>query len=253
MIVRAHGGPNSQYSTSFSHEFQLLTAEGYVVFYSNPRGSSGYGEPFGRAIWADWGNKDLNDVVAGVNYVIKQGYVDPQKVGIFGWSCGGIMTNYAITRTNRFKAAVSGASESDYFCCYGYDDLHLWWEELGLPWENFELYRKISPIKDVKKVKTPTIFMCGQFDYRCPLPQSEQMYLSLKRLGVETELVIYPKESHGIRRIGPGRLGIFTDFYNLFNRGVQTAVFNRVTSVNFGLASGVNTGRFIRVSVRYRF
>jgi dipeptidyl aminopeptidase/acylaminoacyl peptidase len=202
MIVRPHGGPNSQYSTSFNSDFQLLAAEGYVVLYPNPRGSSGYGEPFGRAIWADWGNKDLKDVMAGVDYVVKQGYVDPQKLGIFGWSYGGIMTNYAITRTNRFKAAVSGASESDYFSCYGYDDLHLLWEEeLGLPWDNFELYRKISPIIDVKKVKTPTVFMCGQFDYRCPLPQSEQMYLSLKRLGLETELIVYPGESHGISRL----------------------------------------------------
>ena len=201
MVVKAHGGPQAQYSTSFNLEFQLLTAEGYVVLYTNPRGSTGYGEPFCRAIWADWGNKDLKDVMAGVDYVIKQGYVDPEKLGISGWSYGGIMTNYAITRTNRFQAAVSGASESDYFSCYGYDDLHIWWEtELGLPWENFQLYRKLSPIADVKKIKTPTLFMCGQNDYRCPLPQSEQMYLSLKRLGLETELVIYPGESHGISR-----------------------------------------------------
>jgi len=201
MILRAHGGPVSQYGATFNHEFQLLAAEGYVVLFTNPRGSSGYGEPFSRAIWADWGNKDLKDVVAGVDYVIKQGYVAPDKLGVSGWSYGGIMTNYAITRTNRFKAAISGAGESDYFSCYGYDDLHIWWEtELGLPWENFELYRKISPIKDITKVKTSTLFMCGQFDYRCPLPQTEQMYLSLKKLGVETELVIYPGESHGIRK-----------------------------------------------------
>ncbi len=202
LIVRVHGGPNDQFNTSFSHEFQLLAAEGYVVLYVNPRGSSGYGEPFGRAIWAEWGNKDLKDILAGVDYILKQGYVDSQKICIYGWSYGGIMTNYAITRTNRFKAAVSGASDSDYFSCYGYDDLQLWWEEeLGLPWENFDLYRKLSPIKDVAKVKTPTLFLCGQFDYRCPLPQSEQMYLSLKRLGVKTELVIYPGESHSLTRL----------------------------------------------------
>ena len=202
MIVRAHGGPNSQYSASFSHEFQLLTAEGYVVIFTNPRGSSGYGEPFGKAIWADWGNRDLKDVMAGVDYVLKQGYADPERLGVYGWSYGGIMTNYAITRTNRFKAAISGASEADYYSCYGYDDLHRYWEEeLGLPWENRDLYWKLSPIKDVKKVTTPTMFMCGQFDYRCPLPQTEQMYLSLKRLGLETEMIIYPGESHGIRRL----------------------------------------------------
>lgn len=219
MIVRAHGGPNSQYSTSFSHDFQLLAAEGYVVLYTNPRGSSGYGEPFGKAIWADWGNKDLKDVMAGVDYVIKQGYVDANRLGIYGWSYGGIMTNYGITRTNRFKAAVSGASEGDYSSCYGYDDLHLWWEEeLGLPWKNYELYRKISPIKDVEKVKTSTLFMCGQFDYRCPLPQSEQMFLSLKKLGLETELVIYPGESHGIRSLDfqLDRLKRVTNWFNKY-------------------------------------
>lgn len=201
MIVKAHGGPQGQYGNYFSHEFQLLAAEGYVVLYTNPRGSTGYGYEFGRAIWADWGNKDLKDVIAGVDYAIKQGYVEPERIGISGWSYGGMMTNFAIVWTDRFKAAVSGAGVADYFSSYGYDDCQNWWEtELGLPWENFELYRKISPIKDVKKVKTPTLFMCGQNDYRCPLPQSEQMYLSLKRLGVETELVIYPGQSHGISR-----------------------------------------------------
>ncbi len=202
LIVMVHGGPNAQYETSFRFEFQLLAAEGYAVLYTNPRGSSGYGEPFGRAIWADWGNKDLKDIMAGVDYALQQGYIDPSRIGIYGWSYGGIMTNYAITRTTRFRAAVSGASDSDYFSCYGTDDLHLWWEEeLGLPWENFDLYRQLSPIKDITKVKTPTLFLGGQFDYRCPLPQSEQMYLSLKRLGVDTELVIYPGESHEIRRL----------------------------------------------------
>ncbi len=202
MILKAHGGPNAQYGTSFNHEFQLLAAEGYVVLYTNPRGSSGYGYEFGRAIWRGWGNKDLKDVVAGVDFVINQGYVDPERIGISGWSYGGMMTNFGIVWTDRFKAAVSGAGVADYFGSYGYDDERIYWEtELGLPWENFELYRKLSPIKDVKNVKTPTLFMCGQNDYRCPLPESEKMYLSLKRLGVDTELIIYPGESHGISRL----------------------------------------------------
>jgi dipeptidyl aminopeptidase/acylaminoacyl peptidase len=201
MILKAHGGPQGQYGNYFSHEFQLLAAEGYVVLYTNPRGSTGYGYDFGQAIRADWGNKDLKDVIAGVDYAIKQGYVDPNRIGISGWSYGGMMTNFGIVWTDRFKAAVSGASVADYFSSYGYDDCQNWWEtELGLPWENFELYRRLSPIKDVENVKTPTLFMCGQNDYRCPLPQSEQMYLRLKRLGVDTELIIYPGESHGISR-----------------------------------------------------
>jgi dipeptidyl aminopeptidase/acylaminoacyl peptidase len=199
MILKAHGGPQGQYGNYFSLEFQLLAAEGYVVLYTNPRGSTGYGYDFGQAIRADWGNKDLKDVIAGVDYVIEKGYVDPDRIGISGWSYGGMMTNFGIVWTDRFKAAVSGASVADYFGSYGYDDCQNWWEtELGLPWENFELYRRLSPIKDVENVKTPTLFMCGQNDYRCPLPQSEQMYLSLKRLGVDTELIIYPGESHGI-------------------------------------------------------
>ncbi|MCX7973723.1 MAG: S9 family peptidase [Candidatus Aminicenantes bacterium] len=202
MIVLVHGGPNAQYDTSFNFEAQLFAAEGFVVFYSNPRGSSGYGEAFGRAIWADWGNKDLNDILAGIEHVLKKGFIDKNKLGIYGWSYGGILVNYAITKTNLFRAAISGASDSDYFSCYGTDDLHLWWEEeLGLPWDNFDLYRRLSPIKEVKKVRTPTLFLCGQFDYRCPLPQSEQMYVSLKRLGVETELVIYPDESHELSQL----------------------------------------------------
>lgn len=201
MVVKAHGGPQGQYDTTFNQEFQLLAANGYVVLYTNPRGSTGYGYDFGRAIWADWGNKDLKDVIAGVDYVIERGYVDPDRIGISGWSYGGMMTNFGIVWTDRFKAAVSGASVANYYGSYGYDDCQNWWEtELGLPWENYELYRKLSPIKDVKNVKTATLFICGQNDYRCPLPQSEQMYLSLKRLGVETELIIYPGESHGISR-----------------------------------------------------
>ena len=199
MILWVHGGPQYQLGTFFDYRFQLLAAAGYVVLYSNPRGSTGYGEAFTRAIWADWGNKDLKDILAGVDHVVKMGFVDPEKVGITGWSYGGEMTNFAITRTDRFKAAVAGASDSDYFSCYGYDDLHVWWEtEVGLPWEKPELYRRLSSIYDVHKVKTPTLYLHGQNDYRCPLPQAELMYLRLKKLGVDTELVIYPDESHSL-------------------------------------------------------
>jgi dipeptidyl aminopeptidase/acylaminoacyl peptidase len=201
LILRIHGGPVSQYTDSFSFEHQYLASLGYVVLVTNPRGSSGYGEAFSRAILADWGNKDYQDVMAGVDHVLAMGLVDEKRMGVGGWSYGGILTNYIITKNTRFAAAISGASEADMFSAFGYDDLQKWWvSELGHPWDQVDLYRKLSPIYEVKKVKTPTLVMCGEKDFRCPLPQSEQLYLALKTLGKETALIIYPGQSHAIRR-----------------------------------------------------
>jgi dipeptidyl aminopeptidase/acylaminoacyl peptidase len=201
LILRIHGGPVGQYTDAFDFEHQYLASLGYVVVFTNPRGSNGYGEAFCKAIFADWGNKDFEDVVAGVDHVIKQGYVDPKKLGVGGWSYGGILTNYVITKTTRFAAAISGASETDMFSAFGTDDLHLWWvRELGYPWRNLDLYRRLSPIMDVEKISTPTLLMVGDRDYRVPLPQSEQMYLALKTLKRQTGLIIYPGQSHGISR-----------------------------------------------------
>jgi dipeptidyl aminopeptidase/acylaminoacyl peptidase len=201
LILRIHGGPVDQYTGSFSFEHQYLASLGYVVLFTNPRGSNGYGEAFCRAIFADWGNKDYQDVMAGVDHVLKLGFIDETRMGVGGWSYGGILTNFVITKNTRFAAAISGASEADMFSAFGYDDLQRWWvSELGHPWEQAELYRKLSPIYEVKKIKTPTLVMCGEKDFRCPLPQSEQLYLALKTLGKETALIIYPGQSHSIRR-----------------------------------------------------
>ena len=145
LILRIHGGPVSQYPEGFSFEWQILAANGYVVVTVNPRGSSGYGEDFSKAIFADWGNKDYEDVMAGVDHVVSKGYVDPEKMGVGGWSYGGILTDYVITKTTRFKAAIAGASEANHFAGYGTDHYQYEWEkELGLPWENYELWHKIS-------------------------------------------------------------------------------------------------------------
>lgn len=199
LILRIHGGPVSQYQEGFSFEWQILAANGYVVVSVNPRGSSGYGEAFCKAIWADWGNKDFEDVMAGVDYVISKGFVDPEKMGVGGWSYGGILTDYVITKTTRFKAAIAGASEANHFAGYGTDHYQFEWEkELGLPWENFELYHKMSAFFSVGKVKTPTLFVCGQSDWNVPLINSEQMYQAVRRLGIDTMLIIYPGQSHGI-------------------------------------------------------
>ena len=199
-ILWIHGGPVSQFSTSFQSTWQLFAANGYLVVAANPRGSSGRGEAFSHAIWADWGNLDYEDVNAAVDHVIDRGWADPERLGVGGWSYGGILTNYVITKTTRFHAAVSGSSETEYRAAYGNDHYQLEWElELGLPWENPELYNRLSPISRVHHVTTPTLVLCGEKDWNVPLSQSENLYQSLRRLGVPTQLIIYPGQSHGIR------------------------------------------------------
>ncbi|MBM3791460.1 MAG: tetratricopeptide repeat protein, partial [Acidobacteria bacterium] len=199
-ILRIHGGPVSQFSTGFSQEWQILAAHGYAVVAANPRGSSGYGQAFSRALFADWGNKDFQDVMAAVDHVIAMGVADPEKLGVGGWSYGGILTNYVITQTDRFRAAISGASEVNYLANYGTDHYQRQWEaELGLPWKNTDLWIKLSPWYKVEKIVTPTLIMCGERDMNVPLLNSEQLYQALRRLGRETELVIYPGQTHGIR------------------------------------------------------
>ena len=199
-ILAPHGGPQAQYTSEFDFEFQLWAANGYLVVAPNPRGSTGYGEEFTQGIYAKWGKKDFEDVIASVDYVIKKGYADPERLGVGGWSYGGIMTNYVITQSQRFKGAVSGASTAFYRANYGHDMYQLWYEmEFGLPWENTELWEELSPINNITNVTTPTLFIGGKQDFNCPILNSEIMYQSLKRLGVPTQLVVYPDEHHGIK------------------------------------------------------
>ncbi len=200
-VLRIHGGPTAQYTTGWNLEWQMLAAGGYAVVAANPRGSTGYGRDFCYAIWADWGNLDFQDVMAVVDGAIAMGVADPDRLGVGGWSYGGILTDYAITKTTRFKAAISGASEANYFANYGTDHYQYEWEtELGLPWRNVERWTQMSPWFHVDNVKTPTLILCGQDDVNVPLLNSEQLYQALKRLGVETELIIYPGQNHGIRK-----------------------------------------------------
>ncbi len=200
-VLRIHGGPTAQYTTGWNLDWQMLAAGGYAVVAANPRGSTGYGRDFCYAIWADWGNKDFQDVMAAVDGAIELGVADRDRLGVGGWSYGGILTDYVITKTTRFKAAISGASEANYFANYGTDHYQYEWEtELGLPWRNVELWTKMSPWFQVDKVKTPTLILCGQDDVNVPLLNSEQLYQALRRLGVPTELIIYPGQNHGIRK-----------------------------------------------------
>ena len=197
-ILWIHGGPVGQFTDGFNLTHQYLAALGYVVLLVNPRGSSGYGEEFSRAIFADWGGPDYEDVMAGVDAVLELGYVDPDRMGVGGYSYGGILTNYVIVKTDRFKGAISAAGDADYYGAFGTDDWGIYWiHEFGEPWDNLDLYRRVSPSTYIKNAVTPTLFIHGREDYRDPLTQSEQLYLSLRVLGVETALIVYPGQSHG--------------------------------------------------------
>ena len=202
-ILRIHGGPVWQYFHDFANlDWQVFAAQGYVVLGVNPRGSSGRGEKFSTAIFAAWGDKDGDDVLAAVDHAVARGIADPGRLGIGGWSYGGILTNQVIARDRRFRAAISGAGQGNALAGYGTDMYALEYEtELGRPWENLKAWTRVSrPFLRADRIVTPTLFVCGQEDWNVPLVNSEQMYQALKSLGRTTELVIYPGESHGIKR-----------------------------------------------------
>ncbi len=201
-ILQVHGGPVSQFENSFTFAWQLFASQGYAVIGMNPRGSSGRGSQYSLAIWADWGNKDAQDVLAGVDYAVKIGAADPSALGVGGWSYGGILTNYLIAQDTRFKAATSGASISNILAGFGTDMyVREYTAELGTPWKNTPTYLKLSfPFLHADRIKTPTLFLCGDQDYNVPLLNSEQMYQALRSLGVPTRLVIYPGQHHGLSK-----------------------------------------------------
>ena len=201
-ILRIHGGPVSQYQNEFDSQLQTLAGHGYLVVVANPRGSSGRGERFSTAIFADWGNKDAQDVLAAVDYAVAQGLADPARLGVGGWSYGGILTNYVIAQDQRFKAAVSGASIANVLAGYGTDQYVREYEvELGVPWKTADTWVKLSfPFLHADRITTPTLFLCGDKDFNVPLLNSEQMYQALRSLGVETQLVIYPGQHHGMNK-----------------------------------------------------
>ena len=199
-LLRIHGGPVAQFGYGFSFEWQYFAANGYVVVAANPRGSSGRGLEYSKAIYADWGNKDTDDVLAVVDYAVAQGLADPARLGVGGWSYGGIMTDQVIARDQRFKAAVSGASIGNVLAGYGTDQYIRDYEtELGTPWKNTDVYLRVSyPFFHADRITTPTLFVCGEKDFNVPLLNTEQMYQALKSLNVPTQLVIYPGQFHGV-------------------------------------------------------
>jgi dipeptidyl aminopeptidase/acylaminoacyl peptidase len=197
-LLHPHGGPVGQYSASFYHLAELYAANGYAVLMPNPRGSSGYGQKFCEAIFADWGNKDYQDDMAMVDYALAQGIADPDKLGVGGWSYGGMSTDFIIAQTTRFKAAISGAGIALLSTGYGHDQYMRDYEwELGRPWVNKDVWERVSPFYRVSSIMTPTLFMGGDVDWNVPIIGGEQMYQALKMLGRTTELVVYPGEHHG--------------------------------------------------------
>jgi dipeptidyl aminopeptidase/acylaminoacyl peptidase len=201
-LLRIHGGPTAQFSFEFNFEAQLFAANGYLVVMVNPRGSSGYGQDFSKAIFADWGNKDAEDVMAGVDHAIAKGNADPDRLGVGGWSYGGILTNYVISKTTRFKGAISGAGGILWAASYGHDHYQRdYILELGEPWKNRQVWDRVSSaFTNVEKITTPTLIMGGEVDWNVPIMNSEHLYQALRQLGRTTELVVYPGQHHGISK-----------------------------------------------------
>jgi dipeptidyl aminopeptidase/acylaminoacyl peptidase len=205
MILSIHGGPAGQYGVDWYHEFQVYAARGYAVFFCNPRGSTGYGQKFERGIANNWGGMDYQDIMAGVDAVLKQNsWIDRDRLGVTGGSYGGYMTNWIVGHTDRFKAAVTLRSVSNFISddgtrdgAYGHqEDFH------GFLFDNFDQYWSASPLKYAANVKTPTLILHSDNDYRVPLEQGEQWFRALKHYGVTAEFVIFPRENHNLTRTG---------------------------------------------------
>jgi dipeptidyl aminopeptidase/acylaminoacyl peptidase len=204
-LLWIHGGPNGQddHALPFNTyplelERQLFAAHGYVVLAINYRGSNGRGAEFTRSIFADWGNKEVADLLAGVDFAVASGVADPDRLGIGGWSYGGMLTDYTIASDTRFKAAISGAGLANALALYGTDQyIFQYTNELGPPWKSLDPWLKVSyPFLHADRIKTPTLFMGGQNDFNVPIIGGEQMYQALRALGIPSELVIYPGQFH---------------------------------------------------------
>lgn len=200
LIMYIHGGPVGQDDYEYDLYRNILAAGGYAVAAVNYRGSSGRGKDYIRAIYGDWGNKEVTDILGAADYLIEQGIADSGRMGIAGWSYGGILTDYTIATTTRFKAAASGAGSALQLSMYGVDEYVTQYEtELGPPWKNTDKWIKLSyPFFHADRIKTPTLFMASQKDFNVPSVGAEQMYQALKSLGIPTELVIYPGQYHEI-------------------------------------------------------
>ena len=226
-ILEIHGGPRVQYGNFFMHEFYYLAAQGYVVYFCNPRGGQGYGEAHSKAIWNDWGGADYADLMAWADHVSRLPYIDTSRMGVTGGSYGGYMTNWIIGHTDRFAAAVTQRSVSNLLSMYGSSDFNwAFQEEFGgiPPWEDPENYLRQSPISYIGNAKTPTLVIHSENDLRCAIEQGEQVFVALKRLGVPTKMIRFPDEPHGLSRNGRtdrriARLEHIARWFDLYLKG----------------------------------
>ena len=222
-ILNIHGGPRCQYGRTFYHEMYVLAQAGYVVMYTNPRGSQGYGEKFAKAIEGKWAEPAMGDLMAAVDYAVSLGYIDSKRLGVTGGSYGGYMTNWVVTHTDRFKAAVTQRCVSDLSSMFGNSDVgwDMSWEFGGAPWENRESYLKWSPMTYIDKCITPLLIIHSEFDLRCNIEQGDQMFMALKYLKRDVEYVRFPEEPHGLSRHGrpdrrEARLKFIVDWFDKY-------------------------------------
>lgn len=204
-VVQIHGGPHAMYGHGLFHEMQYLAAQGYVVVYTNPRGSQGYGQLFTDAVRGDWGGHDYEDIMAGVDAAIEMGFIDDSRLGVAGGSYGGYMTCWVVSHTDRFKAAVTQRALTNRYSFYGTSDIGPRFSESefpGNPWDDHELLFDRSPIHYVQNITTPLLIIHAEQDLRCPMEQSEQLFIALKRLRRTTEFVRFPDENHELSRSG---------------------------------------------------
>jgi dipeptidyl aminopeptidase/acylaminoacyl peptidase len=208
-VLQIHGGPHSAYGYTLNpavHEFQVLANHGYAVVYTNPRASIGYGEDFARAVSGHWGERDYQDLMEAMDYVLENyDYVDPERLGVAGGSYGGFMTNWVVGHTDRFKAAATMRSITLWYSDWGTSDISYRGHSITWgknPWDNIEEILKKSPITYVKNVNTPLLIIHSENDYRCPMGQDELLFTALKKLGKTTEFIRFPDEPHGLSRTG---------------------------------------------------
>lgn len=204
-ILRIHGGPHAAYGDTFSHYVEVLSAAGYVVVWTNPRGSGGYGEAFTRAVIGDWGGKDSQDILMGLESVMAQGYIDPERVAVTGGSYGGFMTFWLIGHTDRFRCAASEVPVSNLLSFFGTSDIGATWGEMeweANPWDDPGRLLRHSPLTYAGNVTTPVLISANEADHRCPPEQAEQFYMALRKLGKEALFLRFQEESHTMSSSG---------------------------------------------------
>ena len=205
LVLTIHGGPHSNYGNIFFPEFQMLAGQGYWVLFTNPRGSSGYGNAFTFATRGRWGMEDYQDLMQSVDAAISRGGVDTTRMAVLGGSYGGFMTNWVVGHTNRFAVAETDRSIFNWFSWYGSSDAQglTDYEFAGEPWESDSLYRVLSPMTFTKNIRTPMLIVHSEDDRRTPITNAEQLFVTLRERGIPAEFVRYPRSFHGLSRTGP--------------------------------------------------